>query len=198
MTILVITTCGTIGAEKYPDPLNPPEFCTIPQHGVDLVRDALNTDFCNFNTRCISLVPVDSKNIDEAYRQQILKIIRGSKEELILLTHGTDTILKSADYFYEQLVAEATLSGKKIILTGAMTPLANGKDSDGYKNLRYALLLLKDAGKSLPNVGTVLCNFNKFGEWIPHLYPHKPGRWRKHYDADGRRNRIIHATVTPT
>jgi L-asparaginase/Glu-tRNA(Gln) amidotransferase subunit D len=192
MSILIITTGGTIGAEQYPDPKNPPEFCTVPALNVDLVRNALCApEFAKFKTRCVSLVPVDSKDIDDVYRQQILKIIRGSKEELILITHGTDTLLKSADFFYEQLQNEAALIGKKIILTGSMTPLANGPISDGHKNLHYALSILTRATASLPTVSTILSNDNKTKGWTPHLYPHKPNRWKKHYDPDGQRSKII-------
>ncbi len=180
MSILVITTGGTIGALPYPDPKNPPEFSAMPPAGCDLVAVAL-TVFAN--TRSISLEPRDSKLIDEAYRLNIAGLIREVPETAILITHGTDTMLQTADFFFQRPVP-----GKTIILTGAMTPLANGFESDGYRNLAFALEQLAMPGLSPVNI--VLCDFTADGEWQPRLYPYAPDRYEKFYAEDGRYNRL--------
>ena len=52
----------------------------------------------------------------------------------IIITHGTDTITKTAE-----LIAKENLKNKTIILTGAMIPYAFGSSSDGFFNLGCAL-----------------------------------------------------------
>jgi len=44
----------------------------------------------------------------------------------ILITHGTDTIVETAKY-----LAKKNITGKTIVLTGAMVPIAFGTSSDG-------------------------------------------------------------------
>ncbi len=190
MSILVITTGGTIGALPYEDPQNPPEFSSMPPEGRDLVRIALQTTFASLQTRCISLEPRDSKLIDEDYRNKILTIAAGAPENTVLITHGTDTILKTADFFYHQFSTNPGLVGKAIILTGAMTPLANGASSDGHLNLACSLDQLTGFTSTLAKTNVVLCDFDTQGEWKPRLYPYRPNQYEKFYDPDGRYNRI--------
>jgi L-asparaginase len=190
MSILVITTGGTIGALPYEDPQNPPEFSRMPPEGQDLVRDALKTTFAELTTRCITLEPRDSKLIDESYRQNILTIVANTPEKAILITHGTDTILTTADFFYQQFNANRSLDGKAVILTGAMTPLSNGEQSDGHLNLSYSLERLAHCTLTLASTNVVLCDFDEGGAWKPRLYPYRPNQWEKFYDSDGRYSRI--------
>jgi len=190
VSILVITTGGTIGDLPYEDPQNPPEFSSMPSDGHDLVRDALATTFSSLNARCISLEPRDSKLIDDAYRANILAIIEAAPKNAILITHGTDTILKSADFFHQKFNISPALSGKVIMLTGAMTPLANGIKSDGHLNLAFSLNQLTSFRSLSAKITVVLCDFDNSGAWTPRLYPYRPGKYEKVYDADGRYNRI--------
>ena len=57
-----------------------------------------------------------------------------NKINKIIITHGTDTITKTAE-----LIAKEKLKNKTIILTGAMIPYAFGSSSDGFFNLGCAL-----------------------------------------------------------
>ena len=57
-----------------------------------------------------------------------------NKINKIIITHGTDTITKTAE-----LIAKENLKNKTIILTGAMIPYAFGSSSDGFFNLGCAL-----------------------------------------------------------
>ena len=52
----------------------------------------------------------------------------------ILITHGTDRMVKTAE-----VLAAAKISEKTIVLTGAMVPYAFGTSSDGFFNLGSAL-----------------------------------------------------------
>ena len=167
MSILVITTGGTMGAMPYEDPQNPPEFSSMPAEGHDLVRDALKTTFAELTTRCVALEPRDSKLIDEAYRQDLLKIVADAPEKAILITHGTDTILETADFFHQQFSTNPSLDGKVVVLTGAMTPLSNGEESDGHQNLSFSLSQLTSFTPTLAKANVVLSDFDKDGAWKP-------------------------------
>ena len=57
-----------------------------------------------------------------------------NKINKIIITHGTDTITKTAE-----LIAKENLKNKTIILTGAMIPYAFGSSPDGFFNLGCAL-----------------------------------------------------------
>ena len=187
MGILVLTTGGTIGAMPYKDVHKPPQMSEMPPAGQDMVANAV-AGFGLPGLRCEKLEPRDSKLIDTAYRQNIASLIEAAPESEILITHGTDTILQTADFFYQQ-----GLAGKKIILTGAMVPIANGPESDGYLNLAFALAML-DQPAALPAVGIVLCDFDAHHKWLPRLYPYQPDRYQKIYADDGRYSRLMERT----
>jgi hypothetical protein len=122
----------------------------------------------------------------------MMRMIAAAQEDKILVTHGTDTLLETAGYFYEQFSAPPlTNLAKKIVVTGAMTPLANGPESDGYLNLKFAFDQLTCFYPTLTKVSVALCDFDGQGQWKPRLYPYKPGKYKKFYDPqDGRYNRI--------
>jgi L-asparaginase/Glu-tRNA(Gln) amidotransferase subunit D len=190
MGILVITTGGTIGALPYEDPVHPPDYCSTLPEGCDPVREAIKTAFLATETRCLSLDPRDSKLIDKAYRKKILDLMARAPEKAILITHGTGTILDTAEFFYQSFMEDASLKEKRVVLTGAMTPLANGKGSDGHLNLAFSLDCLSRLSPDLEKVNIVLCDFDAKGKWTPHLYPFKPNQYEKFYDADGRYHRL--------
>ncbi|MDX2028605.1 MAG: asparaginase domain-containing protein [Alphaproteobacteria bacterium] len=193
MGILVITTGGTIGALPYEDPRQPPELSAMPSDGVDFVHGVLKEDFKFAAASYISFSPRDSKLIDNDYRKAILAIIEEAKEDKILITHGTDTILQTAQFFYEQSKTNKILNGKVIIITGAMVPLSNGHESDGYLNLEYSLKQLPSlAGRDdKKNIYIVLCDQKDSNSmWEPHLYHYEPDHYEKVYAEDARYNRL--------
>ena len=75
---------------------------------------------------------VDSLELDEGGRQAIVARCAAAAERAVLVTHGTDTMVETA-----QALAAASLD-KTIVLTGAMVPYAFGS-SDGLFNLGSAL-----------------------------------------------------------
>lgn len=79
-----------------------------------------------------TIMMVDSLEMTNAQRGAIARRCREAPEDRIVVTHGTDTMVETA----EVLAREA--SGKTIVLTGAMVPWAFGS-SDGLFNLGSAL-----------------------------------------------------------
>ena len=74
----------------------------------------------------------DSLEITREDRAQILQSIQSSPSHQILITHGTDTIVKSAKFLSSYHL------DKTIVLVGAMIPY-RFKDSDALFNLGFAM-----------------------------------------------------------
>jgi L-asparaginase len=79
-----------------------------------------------------TLMMIDSLDMTDADRQVIVRNCAQCDESLIVITHGTDTLVETA------AAIAAGVSGKTIVLTGAMIPYAFGS-SDGLFNLGSAL-----------------------------------------------------------
>jgi len=87
---------------------------------------------CKVRVDIRTLMMIDSLEMTEADRKIILDNCLKSKEDSIVITHGTDTMEETA-----RVLGEASLK-KTIILTGAMVPFKFGS-SDGLFNLGSAL-----------------------------------------------------------
>jgi L-asparaginase len=96
------------------------------------IAEMLRLGRCRLDIEVRTVMMVDSLEMTSADRQMILDQCRLSPEEQIVVTHGTDTIADTA-----RVLGEA-LSGKTVVLTGAMIPFAFGS-SDGLFNLGSAL-----------------------------------------------------------
>jgi L-asparaginase len=81
-----------------------------------------------------TLMMIDSLDMTAADRARIVEACRTSAESRILITHGTDTMVDTA----QALAAAAGGGSRTIVLTGAMVPYAFGS-SDGLFNLGSAL-----------------------------------------------------------
>ena len=79
-----------------------------------------------------TLMMIDSLEMTDADRARIVRSCEASAERQIVITHGTDTMAETA------AALAAGVSGKTIVLTGAMIPYAYGS-SDGLFNLGSAL-----------------------------------------------------------
>jgi L-asparaginase len=79
-----------------------------------------------------TLLMIDSLDMTDADRARIVAACAGCPEHRIVITHGTDTMVETA-----RAVAQG-VTGKTIVLTGAMVPYAFGS-SDGLFNLGSAL-----------------------------------------------------------
>src|SRR3954470_10457272 len=79
-----------------------------------------------------TVMMIDSMDMKDADRALIVQNCLQSDQDRIVVTHGTDTMTDTA-----AAIARA-VSGKTVVLTGAMIPLAFGS-SDGLFNLGSAL-----------------------------------------------------------
>ena len=79
-----------------------------------------------------TLMMIDSLDMTDADRAQVVAACSRCSETRIVITHGTDTMVEMA-----KAVAHG-VTGKTVVLTGAMVPYAFGS-SDGLFNLGSAL-----------------------------------------------------------
>ena len=96
------------------------------------VEHVLARGRCKLEVRIDVLMLVDSLDMTAAQRAEIVRACRNCSETQVVVTHGTDTMVETA-----QALAVAD-TGKTIVLTGAMVPYAFGS-SDGLFNLGSAL-----------------------------------------------------------
>jgi L-asparaginase len=87
---------------------------------------------CRLDVTLETVMMIDSLELDGAGRATIVERARASRETSLVVTHGTDTMVETAE-----ALAAAALD-KTIVLTGAMIPYAFGS-SDGLFNLGSAL-----------------------------------------------------------
>jgi L-asparaginase len=90
---------------------------------------------CRLDVSIRTLMMIDSLEMTDADRALIVEQCRQEAEGRILITHGTDTMVETAQALGAALAAGG---GKTIVLTGAMVPYAFGS-SDGLFNLGSAL-----------------------------------------------------------
>lgn len=94
--------------------------------------DMLRLGRCRLEVAIETLLMIDSLQMTDAHRQTILERCQAAPEKRIVITHGTDTMEKTARVLGQHL------SGKTVVLTGAMVPYKFGS-SDGMFNLGTAL-----------------------------------------------------------
>ena len=91
---------------------------------------------CNLPVEVSKLMMVDSLEMTDRQRQEIVERCQHADERRIVLTHGTDTMALTARLLDDHI------DGKTIVLTGAMVPYKFGS-SDGLFNLGSALALVQ-------------------------------------------------------
>lgn len=106
-------------------------------HGTLEFRDTHLTEMLEMarsrlDVRVRTLMMVDSLEMSDADRELIASNCNDAPEPFIVITHGTDTMVETAQ------VLAAEVADKTIVLTGAMIPIAFGS-SDGLFNLGGAL-----------------------------------------------------------
>jgi L-asparaginase len=97
------------------------------------VPEMLRRGRCRLDVTVDTVMMVDSLDLDARGRGLIVDRCRTSPEQALVVTHGTDTMVETA-----QAIAAAGLHDRTIVLTGAMVPYAFGS-SDGLFNLGSAL-----------------------------------------------------------
>jgi len=108
---------------------------------------------CKLKIDIRTLIMIDSLDITDADRKIILENCKKAKEDRILITHGTDTMIKTAK------VLANSIKDKTIILTGAMVPYKFGS-SDGLFNLGSSLAFVQ----TLPH-GVYISMNGKYFHW---------------------------------
>ena len=96
------------------------------------LRDMLKLGRSLLDVEVRTLMMIDSLDMDDDDREAILNQCHKCDRDRIIITHGTDTMETTARLLGEKV------TGKTIILTGAMIPYAFGS-SDGLFNLGSAL-----------------------------------------------------------
>jgi L-asparaginase len=96
------------------------------------IAEMLRLGRSRVQTTIRTVMMIDSLEMTEADRALIVQNCLQSDENRIVITHGTDTMSETA-----AAIAQA-VSGKTVVLTGAMIPYAFGS-SDGLFNLGSAL-----------------------------------------------------------
>ena len=117
------------------------------------IREILDLGRAQLNVNIKKLMLIDSLNMVDKDRYLILENCIQSKENRIVITHGTDTMTETA-----KVLAEKKLN-KTIVMTGAMIPYKFGS-SDGLFNLGCALAFVQ----SLP-FGVYIAMNGKYFKW---------------------------------
>src|SRR5262245_24989333 len=115
------------------------------------VDEMLRRGRCGLDVDVETLMMVDSLEMTDAQRAEIVRACRECDEDHIVITHGTDTMVETA-----RAIAEG-VTGKTVVLTGAMVPYAFGS-SDGLFNLGSAFSFVQ----SLPRGVYIAMNGRSF------------------------------------
>ena len=91
---------------------------------------------CKLKIDIRTLMMVDSLTMTDADRQIILENCKNANEDKIVITHGTDTMVRTAK------IMGPAIKNKVVVLTGAMVPYKFGS-SDGLFNLGSALAFVQ-------------------------------------------------------
>ena len=110
---------------------------------------------CTLDIDVKTLMMIDSLEMTQEDREIILHNCKKTNSSNIIITHGTDTMVQTAEY-----LAGANIEGKTIVLTGAMVPYAFGTSSDGFFNLGSALAF----AQALPEGVYIVMN-GRYFDW---------------------------------
>ena len=126
MRITFITTGGTIDKD-YGAGIGTYDF-TI---GNPIVSDVLQKVNPNFKYDVLPVLKKDSLDFSDSDRSLILDTCVNQKNDKIIITHGTDTLVKTAAFL-------STIENKVIVILGATKP-EKLKDSDASFNIGCAV-----------------------------------------------------------
>ncbi len=117
------------------------------------LHEMLDMGRCRVSLDIRTLMMIDSLDMTDEDRNVILENCKNAKENKILITHGTDTMIETA-----KLLA-GMINNKTIVLTGAMIPYKFGS-SDGLFNLGSALAFVQ----TLP-IGVYIAMNGRYFHW---------------------------------
>ena len=122
--IEILTTGGTIDKVYFDKKSNY-------EVGDPFVEELLRKMNVNISFKVKSLMKIDSLDMTDIDREEILNYIKNSNANNFLITHGTDSIVETAIYLKK-------ISDKTIVLTGSLKP-AIFIDNDAIFNVGSAL-----------------------------------------------------------
>jgi L-asparaginase len=122
--LVIVTTGGTIDKIYFDDK-------STFQIGEPQIGDILQALGVAFTFDVVPVLRKDSLHMDDHDRQSIRIAIEQQPHRHVLVTHGTDTMVETAQ-------ALANLAGKVVVLTGALNP-ALFKGSDAVFNIGCAV-----------------------------------------------------------
>jgi L-asparaginase len=122
--LLIITTGGTIDKIYFDD-------MSDYQIGDPQIGQILHDMQVGFTFEVNAMMRKDSLHVTDEDRQQIHDAIAASDATHVLITHGTDSMVKTA-------LLLADIPGKTMVLTGALNP-ARFRDSDAIFNIGCAV-----------------------------------------------------------
>ncbi len=124
MKIKIITVGGTID-KIYFDKKSKYE---VGSPNIKTILDELKV---GFKYEVESILKKDSLDMTDRDREKVVKKVQSDKNDRIIITHGTDTMIKTARFLEK-------IKGKVIVLTGSMEP-AMFKSSDAVFNIGCAV-----------------------------------------------------------
>jgi L-asparaginase len=101
-------------------------------------------ELCKITIPCEFHVPflVDSLNMTSQHREQLLELMQNTPSDRFVIIHGTDTMTTTASFLSEHL------TGKTIVLTGAMVPFSIEKTEAAF-NFGFALASAQSASPGI-------------------------------------------------
>ena len=97
------------------------------------IPEMLERSKCRLNVDVKTLMMIDSLEMTKKDIEKIINECKKTKSSRIVITHGTDTMVNTAEKIAEKI------NNITIVLTGSMIPYAFGSSSDGFFNLGSAL-----------------------------------------------------------
>jgi L-asparaginase len=128
MKITIFTTGGSLDKGYSTEASN---FVVLDPQIETVLREAN----ISFSYDLEPLFARDSLDITTEDRQLIRERVQKDPTELVLITHGTDTMAETGRFL-------SSIKGKTIVLTGAMQP-ASFKNTDAHFNIGFALAALQ-------------------------------------------------------
>ncbi len=122
--LVIVATGGTIDKIYFDDK-------STFQIGEPQIGEILQQLGVAFTFEVVPVLRKDSLHLDDADRAQVRAAIERQPHRHVLVTHGTDTMVETAQ-------ALAGLAGKVIVLTGALNP-ARFQGSDAVFNVGCAV-----------------------------------------------------------
>ena len=127
LKITFIQTGGTIDKD-YPKTRNGWAF-EIGDSAIQRILEKINP---NFTYEIITAFKKDSLEIDSSDRNHLLALIQKQPSTIFIITHGTDTLIKTGKFL------EKNLNEQLVILTGALRP-ERFTNSDAALNIGTAI-----------------------------------------------------------